>query len=298
MSFVSDFLFGGDDTSAQDATQRLQSEQLQLFKEQAEQARGDVIPLLGQADVDRNLGFEAALGSLQAGQPQFQNAILGLPASLPQTQLPQFGGTAAVFPGQQATPQDNVLAVDSFPGRSEPIPSGLSLADLQRSVFAADKGTEARRTAQQQVNQFLGGAQETPLSLALQEFQGLRKGSSARGRAKQEVKDLLGQDSLQSALSSIFSGQFGGQFGDGGSDPSSLDQPSLSTRSDAELSLGLSIAKGLSNVPTFGIISMFSQAAINNEISKRGGISTGGTGPGSGFGGGEDEAGQVDQGLA
>ena len=106
--------------------------------------------------------------------------------------------------------------------------------------------------------------------------------------------------SLEQLLASLGGqgGSFFDVFGDGGSDPSSLDQPALSTRSDSELSLGLSIAKGLSNVPALGLPSIFSQMAIQSEISRRGGISQGGIGPGSGFGGGEDEAGQVDQGLA
>lgn len=118
---------------------------------------------------------------------------------------------------------------------------------------------------------------------------------------QQESTAAPPQQDLNALLTQLLGGQgnnFFSQFTDGGTDPTSLDQPDLSTRSDSELSLGLNIAKGLSNIPGLSIPSIFSQTAIQTEISRRGGISQGGTGPGSGFGGGEDEAGQVDQGLA
>lgn len=104
MSSVVDTLFGSTDKSAQRAQTQANQRAVELIAENTEQARGDVLGLFPAGDTNRNLGFQAALDvlgqsipqqfsafqqgnlgaqqTLLAGQPQFQNAILGLPADL------------------------------------------------------------------------------------------------------------------------------------------------------------------------------------------------------------------------
>ena len=289
MSVVSDFLFGGTDTSSQDATLKAQDARTQQFGQLAQQARGDVVPLIGQSQADANLGFQSAIDALVGGRPQFQNAILGLPAQLPsinlpagqeaaqslppQVNLPQFGGSAAVFPEQQ-------VGFQPPPGTTTP--QGLTLADAQRAVFDNKKGTDARRTAQAQVNQLLAsGPGTSPLAQALAQFQGLRKGSGARGRAKQEVRDLLQQGNLQTALQ--------GLFGDVAGDPGSIANIDLSTLSLDDLNVAMNMSKGIGfTMPGASIPSFFVQNFLQDEINTRG---TFGGEESSGFGGGENEAG-------
>ena len=140
MSKVVKTLFGGTDRSAQKATKQANARTLDFIKQQGQVARQDAIPLFGSAFENRNLGAQAALdvfgqtipqqfGTFQqgnvgaqqqllAGLPQFQNAILGLPADLsglqPQTidvdtsfaqqQLPEFVSPQQALP-QQTQPQ-------------------------------------------------------------------------------------------------------------------------------------------------------------------------------------------------
>ncbi len=113
MGGITDFLFGGSDDSGQQAAARQNEANLELFERLAQQARGDALTLLPAADVNRNLGFQAALdvfgqgagqqiGAFQqgnlgaqqmqiAGLPQIQNAILGLPTDLSGLQPQQIG---------------------------------------------------------------------------------------------------------------------------------------------------------------------------------------------------------------
>ncbi len=288
MGFVSDFLFGEDDTSAQDATQKLQSEQLALFEQLAGQARGDAIPLFGQADTDRNLGFQSAIDALQGGQPQFQNAILGLPTEQQNIQLPQFGGTAAVFPEQQVGFQP------------PPTGSNLSLADAQRAVFAAPLGSPERKAADARVRELLAGGSQGPLADALNNLLGAEKGSKARDASRKNVRNILGQENqdLNSLLSLLSGGQGGGNFSQlfpgGGSDPSSIGGIDVSTMSSgqkaqaiAQLSVLSKLAPFPVNVPMLFTKSMFEQDLAEQAVdpgNPEGAPGSGGTGSGSGAG--------------
>lgn len=140
MGSVVKSIFGGTDDSAQKAQTRANAKAAEFVKEQAALARGDILNLFPTADINRTLGFQAALdvigettpqqlgafqqgnvGAQQAllsGLPQIQNAILGRPVDLSglqpqrfdidtsfaQRQLPQFTGAqeALNIPSQQS----------------------------------------------------------------------------------------------------------------------------------------------------------------------------------------------------
>ena len=126
MSSVVKTVFGGTDDSAQKAQSRANKRAEDLIAENTAQARKDALALFPASDVNRNLGFQAALdvmgqtipqqfsafqqgnvgaqNALLSGLPQFQNAILGgqvdlsgmqpqaiqYDTSFAQQQLPQF----------------------------------------------------------------------------------------------------------------------------------------------------------------------------------------------------------------
>lgn len=125
MSSVVDFLFGGSDDSAQRAQTSANRRALELFERLSTQARGDVLGLLPTADINRNLGLQAALdvfgqgtgqqlGAFQQGnigaqntllggfQP-FQSAILGGPVDLSGLQAQQIAFDPSFL--QQTLPQ-------------------------------------------------------------------------------------------------------------------------------------------------------------------------------------------------
>lgn len=98
-SDISDFLFGGTDTSAQELQRQANLEAQRAINTSTAQARGDVLGLFPEASQARNLGFQAALDvlgqsipaqlqafqqgnvgaqqNILAGLPQFRSAILG-----------------------------------------------------------------------------------------------------------------------------------------------------------------------------------------------------------------------------
>lgn len=143
MGSVVDKIFGGTDKSSQRQQIAANARTTDLIEQATRQARGDVLALAPAAFENRNLGFQGALdvfgqtipqqfgafqqgnmqaqGALLAGLPQFQNAILGLPADLSgfqpqridvdtgfaQQQLPEFVQPQLAPAGQQqgAQPQ-------------------------------------------------------------------------------------------------------------------------------------------------------------------------------------------------
>jgi len=140
MTKVVKSIFGSTDRSAQTAQIRANESTERFIREQGQQARRDVIGLFDTANINRNLGTQAALDifgqtipqqfgafqqgnvgaqeTLLAGLPQIQNAILGLPTELSglqprsiefdtdfaQQQLPDF-----VPSGVQAEPQNPLI---------------------------------------------------------------------------------------------------------------------------------------------------------------------------------------------
>ena len=98
-SDISDFLFGGTDTSAQELQRQANLEAQRAIDVGTKQARADVLGLFPEASQARNLGFQAALDvlgqsipaqlqafqqgnvgaqqNILAGLPQFRSAILG-----------------------------------------------------------------------------------------------------------------------------------------------------------------------------------------------------------------------------
>lgn len=98
-SDISDFLFGGVDTSAQELQRQANLEAQRAINVSTQQARADVLGLFPEASQARNLGFQAALDvlgqsipaqlqafqqgnvgaqqNILAGLPQFRSAILG-----------------------------------------------------------------------------------------------------------------------------------------------------------------------------------------------------------------------------
>lgn len=134
-------LFGGADTSAQDFQRAANEEARRAVNVSTAQARADVLGLFPESDINRNLGFQAALdvlgqtipqqlGTFQAGNvgaqeallaglPQFRSAILGgqfdpsglqatelaFDPSFAQQTLPEFSVSAAPRTGQQQQAQ-------------------------------------------------------------------------------------------------------------------------------------------------------------------------------------------------
>jgi len=113
-------IFGGGTSGASEQSQQAQiqanRDALAFIEQQSEQARGDIVPLFGQAQDVLAQGTQGALDvisgglpaqfdafqqgnvlaqqQLQSTLPQFQNAILGLPTQFPQqaqTITPDFG---------------------------------------------------------------------------------------------------------------------------------------------------------------------------------------------------------------
>lgn len=279
MGAVSDWLFGGEDDSAQDSSLALQDEKLALFQKLAGEAKEDVIPLFGQADADRDLGLQAAMDALQGGQPQFQRAIMGQSSKAPQVSLPDFGGSAAVFPTRQAG------FVPSIP-EAQP----LTLEQAAQQVFANPVGSAERQTADKRVTELLaGGEQSGDLFDAITAARGLEKGTTARDRARAKVKDLLPSSSgAPTSLNSIITSMLEGDF----SDPAEVDiNIDLSSLSTADLEQGIAMARGLGQIPGLSLPSWFTQFNLGQELAGRG---TFGGADGGGFGGGLDEAGEVD----
>jgi len=99
-----DFLFGGTDTSSQDATLEANAQAIELIRQQGERARSDVLGIFPQAQQAQTQGFQGALDVLgqtipqqanvfqqgftgaqdvlKAGLASRNNAILGLPQDL------------------------------------------------------------------------------------------------------------------------------------------------------------------------------------------------------------------------
>lgn len=128
-------VFGGTDDSSQKAQTRANKKTQAFIEQQGAIARQDVINIAPAAEQNRNLGFQAALdllgqgglqqigafqqgnvgaqGTLLAGLPQIQNALLGAPVTFaglqPQTididtsflqqQLPAFTGIGEALAG-------------------------------------------------------------------------------------------------------------------------------------------------------------------------------------------------------
>lgn len=165
MSKVVKTLFGGTDTSAQDAQVKANAAAQQFIAQQAQAARGDVLRLFPQAQQNLAQGTQAALDvlgqtvpqqfstfqqgnvgaqqALLAGLPQIQNAILGQPVNLsglqPQTiefdagfaqqQLP---GSLAVEAPPQVTPQP--VETPRFGG----FPGGFPGSGAMRTIGRSD----------------------------------------------------------------------------------------------------------------------------------------------------------------
>jgi len=144
-------LFGGTDTSSQQAQISANREARQFIESQAGQARADAQSLFPVAQQNRNLGFQSALdvfgqtipgqidafqqgnvgaqASLLAGLPQFQNAIFGLPTNLSGLQ-PQRLDVNTQF-AQQQLPQFQ---------QPQPAPAIQPQAGFNLSQFLAGRG--------------------------------------------------------------------------------------------------------------------------------------------------------------
>lgn len=152
MGFFSDVLstvFGGVDTSAQDAQAAANAAAAGRIDTSTRQARQDILDAFPRADVSRNLGFQGALdilgqsipqqlqafqagnvgaqGQVAAGLPQFQAAILGQPTDFsafqPSTIPFDAGFTQQTLPfgqpAQQAQQAQQVQAlIDALSGAS------------------------------------------------------------------------------------------------------------------------------------------------------------------------------------
>lgn len=140
-------IFGGTDSSAQDAQMAANTDSQEFIKQMMNRGRNDALTFAPASDANRNMGFQSALdvygqsmpqqvdtfqqgnmgaqAQLLAGLPQFQNAIMGAPVnynafqpqqiqydpSFMQQQLPQFISTASLLggldQGQPAAPAAN-----------------------------------------------------------------------------------------------------------------------------------------------------------------------------------------------
>jgi len=70
MSGIVDFIFGGSDDTSQQAQVAANTAAQGNIEARAGQARQDVLNLVPIGDINRNIGFNAALQALQASQPQ------------------------------------------------------------------------------------------------------------------------------------------------------------------------------------------------------------------------------------
>ena len=149
MSKVVKTVFGGSDKNAQRAQKSANNKAIDLIAKNTEQSREDILKLGPSAEVNRNLGFQAALDvlgqtipqrfdtlqqgnvgaqqALLAGLPQIQAAILGQPVDLSglqpqainvdtsfaQQQLPEFGTIGQALAGPTAPQQTGIDQVQS-----------------------------------------------------------------------------------------------------------------------------------------------------------------------------------------
>lgn len=152
LSRITKNLFGGSDDSGIKEQQRANDRSQAYIEQQTGLARGDANSLYQQGDYARNLGINLAMAlmgqalpmqqrQLQAGQADYQNAILGnqdgtlgfgtpftyMQGSMPQAynaQLPSFGqtwnvGSTAAQPNapQQAQPDAYAMLAQMLGGR-------------------------------------------------------------------------------------------------------------------------------------------------------------------------------------
>mgnify|MGYP003441492395 CR=1 FL=1 len=152
LSGITKNLFGGSDDSGIKEQQRANDRSQAYIEQQTGLARGDANSLYQQGDYARNLGINLAMAlmgqalpmqqrQLQAGQADYQNAILGnqdgtlgfgtpftyMQGSMPQAynaQLPSFGqtwnvGSTAAQPNapQQAQPDAYAMLAQMLGGR-------------------------------------------------------------------------------------------------------------------------------------------------------------------------------------
>lgn len=150
-----DWLFGDEDTSAQDATLSQNAEVMKIIRENAERARGDVMDIMPTTDINRNLGLAAALDTLarsgpeqmrmaQEGNmaaqsallsalPQVQNAILGNPIDMSGLRPTRIGYDPTVMRAQ--LPQFQTPDYAAISARLTP----TQQAEIDRQNAAADR---------------------------------------------------------------------------------------------------------------------------------------------------------------
>lgn len=145
-SDISDFLFGGVDTSAQELQRQANLEARQAIDVSTQQARGDVLGLFPEASQARNLGFQAALDVLGQSIPQqlqaFQQGNVGAQQNI-LAGLPQF--RSAILGGQfdPSAFQTTTLGFDpgfaqqtlpAFPERAAPRTAGQQQQQAQQAL--------------------------------------------------------------------------------------------------------------------------------------------------------------------
>ena len=146
-------IFGGTDDSAQKEQMAANRDSTALIAEMAEQARGDVVPLFGQASENLYSGNQAVLdlfgqtipqqfGAMQEGNvraqhqitsalPQMQNALMGLPVDYSSMQPQRLNFDTGY--AQQSLP--DILAGASIPAeiqRNEPTELEQAILDMQQ----------------------------------------------------------------------------------------------------------------------------------------------------------------------
>lgn len=152
-SEISDFLFGGADTSAQDLQRQQNLEAQRAIDVSTKQARADVLGLFPEASQARNLSFQAALDVLGQSIPQqlqaFQQGNVGAQRNI-LAGLPQF--RSAILGGQ------------FDPSAFQPTTLGFDAGFAQQTLptfperAAPRTAVQQQQQAQQALSQLLAGA--------------------------------------------------------------------------------------------------------------------------------------------
>lgn len=231
MSGVVDFIFGGQDTSAQQlqaAANRAASENI---AERTAQARADVLNIIPRGDVARNLGFQGALDVLSQTIPQqlqtFQGGNVGaqqnLLAGLPQIQNAILGGQVDLSALQPTRlPFDPSFATQGIFG----LPVGGGFGGAPGAPVGAPGATLPGGTLQGALSGVLGpNFSDAPGDIG--GLGGAAQGSGGLPIGRNDILGLLGLLPGGSALGGVnaaLGAQAGaGQLGAVGLDPTALD---------------------------------------------------------------------------